>query len=63
MSNKLNEKRYLKMDRVIICILCLLKMLLIFSSCAIPLFGVMAIITRITDNKYWATKLLKRVVK
>ena len=51
------------MDRVIICILCLLKMLLIFLSCAIPLFAVMAIITRITDNKYWATKLLKRIVK
>ena len=52
----------MEMDRVIICILCLLKMLLIFLSCAIPLFAVMAIITRITD-KYWATKLLKRVVK
>ena len=53
----------MEMDRVIICILCLLKMLLIFLSCAIPLFGVMAIITRITDNKCWATKLLKRIVK
>ena len=51
------------MDRLIICVLCLLKMLLIFSSCAIPLFIVMAIITRITDDKYWATKLLKRIVE
>ena len=51
------------MDRIIISVLCLLKILLIFSSCAIPLFAVMAIITRITDNKCWATKLLKRVVK
>ena len=51
------------MDRIIISVLCLLKILLIFSSCAIPLFAVMAIITRITDDKYWATKLLKRVVK
>ena len=51
------------MDRIIICLLCLLKILLIFSSCAIPLFIAMAIITRITDNKCWATKLLKRVVK
>ena len=51
------------MDRLIICVLCLLKMLLIFSSCAIPLFIAMAIITRITDDKYWATKLLKRIVK
>lgn len=51
------------MDRLIICILCLLKILLIFSSCAIPLFAVMAIITRITKDKCWATKLLKKIVK
>ena len=51
------------MGRIIICVLCLLKMLLIFSSCAIPLFAVMAIITRISDDKCWATKLLKRIVK
>ena len=51
------------MGRIIISVLCLLKMLLIFLSCAIPLFAVMAIITRITDNKCWATKLLKRIVK
>ena len=51
------------MDRLIICVLCLLKMLLIFLSSAIPLFIAMAIITRITDDKYWATKLLKRIVK
>ena len=51
------------MDRVIICILCLLKMLLILLSCAIPLFIVMAIITKFTDDKCWATILLKRVVK
>ena len=51
------------MGRIIICVLCLLKMVLIFSSCAIPLFAVMAIITRISDDKCWATKLLKRIVK
>ena len=51
------------MDRLIICVLCLLKMLLIFLSCAIPLFIAMAIITRISDDKCWATKLLKRIVK
>ena len=51
------------MGRIIISVLCLLKMLLIFLSCAIPLFAVMAIITRITDDKYWATKLLKKIVK
>ena len=51
------------MDRLIICVLCLLKMLLIFLSSAISLFIAMAIITRITDDKYWATKLLKRIVK
>ena len=51
------------MDRIIISVLCLLKMLLIFLSSAIPLFIAMAIITRITDDKCWATKLLKRVVK
>ena len=51
------------MGRIIISVLCLLKILLIFSSCAIQLFIAMAIITRITDNKCWATKLLKRIVK
>ena len=51
------------MDRIIISVLCLLKILLILSSCAIPLFIAMAIITRITDDKCWATKLFKRVVK
>ena len=51
------------MDRIIICLLCLLKMLLIFLSCAIPLFAVMAIITKFTNDKYWATKLLKKIVK
>lgn len=51
------------MGRVIISILCLLKMLLIFLSCAIPLFMVMAIITRVTKDKSWATKLLKKIVK
>ena len=51
------------MGRIIISVLCLLKMLLIFLSCAIPLFAVMAIITRITKDKCWATKLLKRIVK
>ena len=51
------------MDRIIISALCLLKILLIFLSCAIPLFMIMAIITRITNDKYWATKLLKKIVK
>ena len=51
------------MDRIIICLLCLLKILLILLSCAIPLFIVMAVITKFTDDKCWATKLLKRVVK
>ena len=51
------------MLRIIICVLCLLKILLIFLSCAIPLFMIMAIITRITNDKYWATKLLKKIVK
>lgn len=51
------------MLRIIICVLCLLKMLLIFLSCAIPLFTVMAIITEITKDKSWATKLLKKIVK
>ena len=51
------------MGRIIICVLCLLKILFIFSSCAIPLFAVMAIITRITKDKCWATKLLKKIVK
>ena len=51
------------MDRIIICLLCLLKMLLIFLSSAISLFIAMAIITRITDDKCWATKLLKKIVK
>lgn len=51
------------MGRIIISVLCLLKMLFIFSSCAIPLFVAMAIITRITKDKYWATKLLKKIVK
>ena len=51
------------MLRIIFCVLCLLKILLILLSCAIPLFIVMAIITRITDDKYWATKLLKRIVE
>ena len=51
------------MDRIIICLLCLLKMLLILLSCAIPLFIVMAVITKITKDKCWATKLLKKIVK
>ena len=51
------------MDRIIISVLCLLKMLLIFLSCAIPLFIVMAIITKFTNDKCWATKLLKKIVK
>ena len=51
------------MDKVIICILCLLKMLLIFLSCVIPLFMVMTTITKITNDKSWATKLLKKIVK
>ena len=51
------------MLRIIICVLCLLKMLLIFLSCAIPLFGVMAVITKFTNDKCWATKLLKRIVE
>ena len=51
------------MDRIIISVLCLLKILLIFSSCAIPLFAVMAIITRITKDKCWVAKLLKKIVK
>ena len=51
------------MDRIIISVLCLLKMLLILLSCAIPLFIVMAIITSITDDKCWATKILKKIVK
>ena len=52
-----------KVDKIIICVLCLLKILFIFSSCAIPLFVVMAIITRVTKDKSWATKLLKKIVK
>ena len=51
------------MNKIIISVLCLLKMLLILLSCAIPLFIVMAIITKFTNDKCWATKLLKRVVK
>ena len=51
------------MNRIIISVLCLLKMLLILLSCAIPLFIVMAIITKITKDKYWVTKLLKKIVK
>ena len=51
------------MDKIIISVLCLLKMLLILLSCAIPLFIVMAIITKITDDKCWVTKLLKKIVK
>ena len=51
------------MLRIIICVLCLLKMLLIFLSCAIPLFMVMAIVTKITRDKSWATKILKKIVK
>ena len=51
------------MDRIIISVLCLLKMLFIFLSCAIPLFIVMATITRVTKDKSWATKLLKKIVK
>ena len=52
-----------KMDKIIISVLCLLKMLLILLSCAIPLFIVMAIITKFTNDKCWATKLLKKIVK
>ena len=51
------------MDKIIISVLCLLKMLLIFLSCGIPLFIVMAVITKFTDDKCWATKLLKKIVK
>ena len=51
------------MERIIISELCLLKMLLIFLSCAIPLFIVKAIITKYTNDKCWATKLLKKIVK
>ena len=51
------------MDKIIISVLCLLKILLIFLSSAIPLFLVMAIITRVTKDKSWATKLLKKIVK
>ena len=51
------------MDRIIISVLCLLKILLIFSSSAISLFIAMAIITKITNDKCWATKLLKKIVK
>ena len=51
------------MGRIIICLLCLLKILLIFLSCAIPLFIVMAVITKFTDDKCWATILLKKIVK
>lgn len=51
------------MVRIIICVLCLLKMLLMFLSCAIPFFIVMATITIITKDKSWATKLLKKIVK
>ena len=53
----------MKMDKIIISVLCLLKMLLIFLSCAIPLFIVMAIITKITKDKCWVAKLLKKIVK
>ena len=52
-----------KMNKIIISVLCLLKMLLILLSCAIPLFIVMAIITKITKDKCWATKLLKKIIK
>ena len=52
-----------KMDKIIISVLCLLKILIIFLSCAIPLFIVMAIITKITKDKSWATKLLKKIIK
>ena len=51
------------MDRIIICLLCLLKMLLIFLSSAISLFIAMAIITKFTNDKCWVTKLLKKIVK
>ena len=51
------------MDRIIICLLCLLKMLLIFLSSAISLFIAMAIITKITKDKCWVAKLLKKIVK
>lgn len=51
------------MGKIIICVLCLLKILLIFLSCAIPLFMVMAIVTKITRDKSWATKILKKIVK
>ena len=51
------------MDRIIISVLCLLKILLIFSSSAISLFIAMAIITKITNDKCWATELLKKIVK
>ena len=51
------------MDRIIISVLCLLKILLIFSSCAIPLFAVMAVITKFTKDKCWVAKLLKKIVK
>ena len=34
------------MDKIIISVLCLLKMLLIFLSCAIPLFAVMAMLVK-----------------
>ena len=51
------------MDRIIISVLCLLKILLIFSSSAISLFIAMAIITKITNDKCWVAKLLKKIVK
>ena len=51
------------MNKIIISVLCLLKILLIFLSCAIPLFIVMAIITKITKDKCWVTKILKKIVK
>ena len=51
------------MNKIVICVLCLLKILLIFLSCAIPLFIVMAVITKFTNDKCWATKLLKKIVK
>ena len=51
------------MNKIIISVLCLLKMLLMLLSCAIPLFIVMAIITKFTNDNCWATKLLKKIVK
>ena len=50
------------MNDFLVCILCLVKMVGQFILYLIPMFAVLAIITKLINKKNWLSELLERVV-